>query len=658
MHPDDGSRGSVTSDKDEGDMRAVDRVVCGGTLAPSSPEPQPFAITQFTRGQLVMRSFSYCALLLAACGYARVYTIALHTGSTDRVHALFWLCTLLALVAILLLVRSRFRDREAALLTVLIGALFYLPKFFRSPHYFDYHDELAHWYATSQLLAGHGAFVANPDIPIVQYYPGLHVLTATLASTTGLSVFAAGNIVSAWAHAVTCLAVYCICRHFTRRPEMALIATVMFAANPAFFYFDAQFAYETLGIAFYSVILLACIRIATPSECLSWAEVGLVGFLIAALVITHHMTSYLLAGTLVALAVAYAILCRRGRISRTTLWKLAALASFAVLSSLTWLLAVARGTLAYIRGPIAADLTAFRSYLVAGAQPNPPRPLFAGGSLPIYEVYLSYASIIVLFGLYIWALVGLRKLRRDPRQWVLLLLGSMYFASLPVVFVFTDQTAKRPWAFAFIGLSVAFSPALYRLLANRHWLGWFAGLTLVTVAYVGGVVTLSGYDIRFPGAYSAASDALSTTPDLVAAAIWIDQNYGNGNPIIGDETDANVMGSYGRQDPRTYQTLGYEPWKVVFPSSLNPSVYAELRSDDARFIVIDRRIATGPANQVDYYFSSTEPDAGTGIRPFNESSLNKFQFGPFNEIYNNGNIVIWEYRDWANPLSDHEGPRP
>ena len=608
----------VASRKKVESMRAVGRVTPHDTL-PASPlrrRPQQSSVADHNILGPVVRGISYCLFFLAACGYAIVYTIALHTGATGLVHGLFWICTLLALGAVQLLIRSGCRDREAALITVLIGALFYLPKYFRSPHFFDYHDELAHWYAADQLLAGHGAFVANPDNPIVQYFPGFHVLAAALSSMTGLSVFAAGNITSAWAHIVTCLAVYGICRVFTQRPGMALTAVVLFAANPAFFYFDAQFAYETLGIVFFAIILLSCMRIATPLARTSWAEICLTAFLIATLAITHHMTSYLLAATLVILSIVSGFLFRRARISRRSHWQLATLTIFIITANLVWLLAVAHGTLVYIKGPIGADLAAFRGFIAKGAQPAPPRPLFAGASIPTYEVYLSFASTLVLFGLYLSALIHLRSkdVRSDPRQWVLLLLGGIYFTSLPIVFVFADQTAKRPWAFAFIGLAVMCVPALFRLTARRGWLGWLVALGIVTVVYFGGIVTLSGYDIRFPGGYNTASDALSTTPDVIAAATWIDRNYGNGNPIIGDEPDANIFGSYGRQDPRSYQSFGYEPWQVVFPSNLNPSVYSELRRDDARFIVIDRRMAMGPADQVNYYFSSMEPNARHGYQ--------------------------------------------
>jgi hypothetical protein len=603
----------------------------------------------------VRRCLAYCTFPLTACGYAIVYTLALHTGPTGLVHALFWLCTLLALAAVQLLIRSGCRDREGSLIAVLVGALFYLPKYFRSPHFFNFHDELAHWYSTDQLLAGHGAFVPNQETLVVQYYPGLHVLTAALSSMTDLSVFAAGNLVCAWAHMTTCLAVYGVCRQIGRSPGVGLSAVMLYAASPAFFYFDAQFAYETLGLVFFTVVLLYAIRMASPASYMPWAEVGVLSILVLALVVTHHVTSYLLATTLVVLSLACYVLRHRAGVSRRSCRQLAVLAAVAVIANMTWLFTVARYTLTYLRGPIATDLAATFDYFSPTAQTT--RQLFAGTEIPAYEVFGSYAAVVALFMLYIWVLTYLRRpdIRHDPRQWTLLLLGSLYFASLPVVFAFNDQTDKRPWAFAFVGLSVICAPLVHRLLTAPSWLVWLGSMGLMSILYVGGVVTFSGQEIRFPDVYNAGSDSLATTPDLVAAASWIDAHFGNGNPFIGDATVAQVVGAYGRQDPRTYENFGYRPWNVVFPKRLGPIVYDELARDDARFIVIDCRIATLQPLPRAYYFNAVEPGAGTGTRPFNAESLDKFKHGPFNEIYNNGNIVVWQYRNWARPSST-QGP--
>ena len=608
--------------------------------------------------KMTVRCLAYCLFPLAACGYAIAYTVALRTGPSGFVHALFWACTVLALGAAGLLIRSGCRPREAGVIAILLGGLFYLPKYFRSPHFFNFHDELAHWYETTQLFAGHGAFTYNPGNLVVQYYPGLHVLTAALSSMTGLSVFAAGNIVCAWAHIVVCLAVYGLSRQMGANPGAALCAVLLYAASPAFFYFDAQFAYETLGLAFFAVVLACAIRIASPHNRVPWAEVGLFGLIVLALVVTHHITSYLLAAALTVLTIASLVLRRRAKVPARSCRQLAALASVAILANVTWLVTVARYTLTYLSGPIQADLAAIRDYFAAGGHTS--RQLFSGSTIPSYEVFGSYAGVLVLFILYAWVLTGLRRqdLRCDPRHWTLLLLGALYFVSLPVCFVFNDPTVKRPWAFAFVGLAVSCAPVLHRMLTTPGRILWLGGVVLAAILYVGGVVTFSGEDIRFPGSFEAGSDALSTTPDLVAAAYWTDAHYGEGNPFIGDVTIAQVFGAYGRQDPRTYDEFGYRPWNVVFPKHLDSTVYDELRQDDARFIVEDLRTATLPPLPRGYYFNGKEPDANTGNRPFDIQSLEKFQYGPFAEIYDNGNITIWEYRNWLRPSPKQGAAKP
>lgn len=597
-----------------------------------------------------LRCMAYCAFPAAACGYAAVYTIALRTGPTNLVHGLFWLCTGLALVAAQLLIRAHCGPREAGLAAAVLGALFYLPKFFRSPHFFDFHDEYAHWYATQELLSGHGLAVLNPDNLVVQYYPGLTSITAVISSMTGLSVYAAGNIVSAWAHILTCLAIYAVCRQLKRSPAVALSATIIFGANPAFFYFDSQFAYETLAVALFAVILLGAISIAAPQTLSSWTEVGMLTILIAALAVTHHATSYVLTAGLFALAILSLILAHRARLTRRASAQLVVLAGAAVVITGTWLLTLARYTFSYLTPLLAADIDGVRVLLASEGQTS--RKLFATAVIPEYEIVGSYLAVAVLFALYLWILSRLRDkdIRQDSRQWLLIALGGFYFASLPVVFSLNQPTAKRPWVFAFMGMAVAGAPLLHRILTTKSKILWLAGATIVIVSYIGGVVTMSGADIRFPGRYEAGSDTLAATPDVVAAAYWLDAHYGDGNPIIADETDAQLFGSYGRQDPRTYEYFGYEPWNVFFPRTLNPGVYSELQADGARFMIVDLRMATEPPLPQGYYFNAVEPGANTGTRPFSIESLEKFQYGPFDEVYNNGNIIIWQYLRWKNPV--------
>jgi hypothetical protein len=600
--------------------------------------------------KIATRSLVYVAFPLAACGYACIYTLALRGASVSVVHALFWACTATVLGAVVLLVRAGCTDIEAALASALLGAVFYLPKYFRSPLFFNFHDEYAHWYATQQLLTGHGLSVQNPDNLVVQFYPGLTALTSAVSSMTGLSVYAAGNLVAAWAHIVSCLAIYGLCRQLGSRPAVSLCAVLLFAANPAFFYFDAQFAYETLAVAFFATALLGATAIASPDRDSSWADVLLLAVVVGALIMTHHATAYVLAVTLVLLASSSFVLRNRAGLSARACRQLAVLAGFSVAATAAWLLTVARYTFSYLGPLISTEIDGIRDLFATAGHSS--RQLFATAVIPTYEIVGSYLAVVVLLGLYVWILATLRHrdIRHDPRHWTLMLLAGAYFASLPAVYALNAPTAKRPWVFAFIGLAAVGAPAVHRALTSARLLIWLACSSLMVILYIGGVVTMSGEDIRFPGAYEAGSDTLAATPDVISAAYWLDSQHGSGNDIVADETDAQIFGSYGRQHPQTYEYFAYKPWNVVFPAVLNATVYDELRSDHARFIIIDRRIATQPPLPQGYYFNSQEPDGNTGKRPFGLRSLDKFRLGPFEEIYNNGNVIIWQYLKWVGPV--------
>ena len=612
-----------------------------------SSDPPRHRAPSVARGAQVPRTIAYTAFPLAGCGYACVYALALDNASVALVHDLFWTCTILVLGAVVALVRAGCGGGEAAVASALVGVIFYLPKYFRAPLYFNFHDEYAHWYAVQQLLTGHGLAVFNPDNLVVEYYPGLTTLTAAVSSMTGLSVYAAGNLVCVWAHTITCLAIYGVCRRLGLGPGVSLCGVVIFAANPAFFYFDAQFAYETLAVAFFAVVLLGAFRICSSDVDSPWTNVLILVVILAALIMTHHATSYVMAGVLTTLAITARVLRGRTGLSRVACRQLGVLAAFSVVGALTWLLTVARYTFSYLGPLLSAEVTGVKDLFASAGHSS--RQLFATAVIPGYEIAGSYLAVAVLIGLYIWMLSRLRRVdtRRDPRQLVLLFLSAGYFVSLPFVYALNNPTAKRPWVFAFIGLAGLGAPVAHKLLVGRLFGLSLVGLSLVLILYVGGVVTMSGEDIRFPGSYEAGSDTLAATPDVVSAAYWLDSQFGNGNYIVADETDAQIFGAYGQQQPQTYEYFGYHPWNVVFPARLDAAVYNELSVDHARFIIIDKRIATQPPLPQGYYFNAAEPGANTGKRPFGVAALDKFRAGPFEEIYDNGNIVIWEYLEWV-----------
>ena len=567
---------------------------------------------------------------LAGSGYVICYTRATDGAGPAGVHALFWAATGLALLTAGAVFALSVRKRAAALaLTLVLGVLLSLPKFLRAPRYFSFYDELAHWRATDDLLGGGRLFAENALNKVVGDYPGLHLLTAATAALTGGSVFAAGTLVVLVARLAGCVAVYLLAERPFRAPGAALLAVLVFAANPTFGFFDAQFAYESLALPLVTLVLLIALSPADER----W-PVTVPILLTLAVVVTHHASSYILTVVLVAVALAR---WRSGR--RLRPWLLAGVSAAA---ALVWLVAVARYTLVYIGPYVRSNLTSVPQFLTGSTKP---RRLFAGFlRIPDYERVASYLSVFILLGLFtaaLWALLRRRLPGERAASWVLAGLGGLYFASLPVVALRGDQTAKRVWEFSFLGLAPLCGLALWWLMRRRATWSRSLGAALLGVVFVGCGAARSGEHIRFPGPYLPSADPRSATEDVLAAARWLRSAHGPDGRVAGDRTLAVVLGSYGAQTPITYQENGQPIWRIFEPETLTPEVTAEVRDSGVGWLAVDLRSA-GVFPLTGFYFDESEPGAYVDTH-LSTRGLIKFDSAPgYRRVYDNGNIVLYQ----------------
>jgi len=607
-------------------------------------QPVPAAAHRARRTRDLLLPAAWSGFPLAGLLLVAAYSAAYRGGG--HVHLLLWAGVVTALAtAGTVLVLSRRRAGAAAALVVALVVLLSLPKFLRAPSYFNFYDELAHLRAAQALLGGEPLFGANALNRIVPDYPGLHALTAALSAATGGSVFEAGNLVVLIARVVGGLAVLLLARRVValgragllRRDgePAALLAAVVFLANPAFMYFDAQYSYQSLAFPLVCVVLLLALRLGD-------FEGGAAAFVAAvplalAVVVIHHGSSYLLAGLLLlTVLVAYAT-------RRPPSAYLLALTGVTIVAAAGWLFGAARYTLTYVGPFVSSYLRSVPEFLTGSTRP---RQLFGGFlPVPVAERVTSYAAVIVLCGLFGYG--GWRLLRRGGESedsdrvaaWVLAALGLTYFASLPLVALRGDQVAKRVWEFGFVGLAPACGAALCVLAARRGLAGkWVAGV-LVGVVFVGSGVARSGEHIRFPGPYRPSADPRAMTPDVVAAARWLRAAYGPDHRVVGDRTLAAVLGSYGEQTPVTYQEDGRPVWKVFQPETLTPEALAEIRDSDTGWIAVDRRAADS-FPLTGFYFDESEPGAYVDTR-LTAAALAKFDTGGFRRAYDNGHVVLY-----------------
>jgi hypothetical protein len=222
-------------------------------------------------------------------------------------------------------------------------------------------------------------------------------------------------------------------------------------------------------------------------------------------------------------------------------------------------------------------------------------------------------------------------------------MGGLYFISLPIVLIRSDQTAERIWEFAFIGLAPIAALSFAPLFFHRHVVVRIAAVFVVFVTFLGGVPSRTGVELRFPGPWAPTADPRSMTGDVFAAADWLRAHRGLNNVIVGDRTMEAVFGSYGQQNPPSDEFGGVQLWKIFFPTRISSGVLRELNSVRAKYVVIDNRITTQVPRQ-GWYFSPHEPGAETRTRPLDPASLEKFgRSRYFARVYDNGHIAIYRY---------------
>ncbi len=150
--------------------------------------------------------------------------------------------------------------QEAIGLVVVLGLAIHFVKLLQSPLRFTFSDEFPYWRTANDILTSGHLFKENSLLPVSPLYPGLELATTAVANLTGLSIFGAGVIMVGVARVALALALYLFYEQVSGSARVAGIAAAIYMGNPHFVIFDAQFAYESLGLAFLLTVLHALLR--------------------------------------------------------------------------------------------------------------------------------------------------------------------------------------------------------------------------------------------------------------------------------------------------------------------------------------------------------------------------------------------------------------
>lgn len=491
------------------------------------------------------------------------------TGRTGPVLPLFFL----GLLAIFLPCAWRLtsahasrNQRVGAALVLGVGLL--VSYVLRSPLIFDSFDELIHGANLSRMLDNHTLLVPNTLLPVSTYYPGLELLTSAVKLVTGLPLVLSQVVVLLVAHVVLTLCVFLVVERVCGSARAGGIGVLVYAANPEFYAFDAGYAYETLALAFAAAavyLIIASIdeagrrrsgrralslaesmgQLMVPRSELSFAapavlgpmgssttpktgaepsgpmehaqalrmarDLGLAMVCIGALIVTHHLTSWL---TVAFLVVGAVMLHRSGR--RVAARAVIASAVVGVVAVTIWTAIVGHRLVAYL-GPIFGG--AVSGIWAALGQGHGDRQLFssvAGASpSPRWEIVVMLAAAVA------WCLVLVLSLRvaiwgKTVRGGVLRWVPVMIAAAYPVALLTrlsasSADVGARAMAFIFFGMAVVVGGWLAaRITADLrpHWRGVI--LTVAAVCFLGSMMLGSGPDWSYvPGRYLVGADQRS-----------------------------------------------------------------------------------------------------------------------------------------------------
>jgi hypothetical protein len=473
---------------------------------------------------------------------------------------LYWIGQALILVPIACRLLSRGSLSNGGIVTLI--AVLAIAEYFLKCNYdplgFAFNDEFLHWRGTTNMLQSGKLFELNYGLPIGTHYPGIEEVTSALVSATGLSVFAAGLVVAGVAHSLFILFLYLAFVVAIRSHRIAGIAVLIYFAAPSLTSFNSMFVYETLALAFLGMCIVAGLRSAvepSASDRRRWFIVAVLCIL--ATVITHHVTSYMLTGFLVLVAIA-----SRLTGSRNTAARFGVLALISALSVAGWIAFIARDTIKYFSPTVVGMAQSLKNLTNGGSS-----GAASTSSSPFSNVVLEAAGLLgitLLIAIGSWQ--AWKRYRRHP--WIIgMMIGGTlgWILSLGIRLGTADgqELSGRAATYIYIPVSVIAALALTRLVNSAPMRRLGAAATAFVAAAVVALLIdgLSNgwppFWERVPGPHQVASFEASVDPQEVAVSYWSLAQLGPGNVIASDSGIYPVLIGYGDQNPQQQVTFLY-----------------------------------------------------------------------------------------------------
>lgn len=564
-------------------------------------------------------------------------------GGVTWAEPLFWVSLFLLVVPITArLITVQASRHERITLVLMLGLAFYLVKIFHSPVAFTFGDEFFHQYNEEQTLQTNSLFNVNPLLPASSRYPGLQTATSALASLIGLPVFESGLVIIGAARLLLLLALFFFHERVSGSSRVAGIAAVLYMANPNFVFWGAQFAYESLALplAVFAIYVVAQ-RQAMPVGTRTTRLTLIALFGLAAVVITHHLTSYALVAFLWAVSIAYRWFASNPR-GQPAPWHLAITASAA---TLVWTAMFAVITIGYL-SPVFGS--ALGSLVRTLANESSSRELFRsaqGVVAPLWDRVIGIISILLIaLGLPF----GMRQFwqkHRNPFNAVLAVAAIGYMGMLLLRLApGAWETANRSSEFLYVGLSFIVALAVVEVWKPERagQRGYLLSAVYVAVIVAGGVIAGWNPDLRLPKPYEVETSAGPVEPQGVSAAQWVLSALGPSHRIAADQSNARLMLSIGNQYPHSGEI--YELGQLFAAKKIGDQELSTLQFKHVEYVLVDRRRVSWD-NMLGFYFDRVPQGSSTSTGLLAPEVYKKFDNLPsVSRIYDSGNITIYDVR--------------
>lgn len=547
------------------------------------------------------------------------------------------------------LVQSDTQRRSRIASALVLSELLFISKWLSSPLIFDSFDSLLHLTSLWQLVDHQRFFTQNTLLPVSAYYPGLEMVTAGAHWLTGLPTLPAQLVTLLLARGLLIVSLYLVFERITRSGRAAGMAIALYVANPEFYNFDAQYAYETLALTWAALganyLLRTLDERTAKSRRILRPAVGVVAAL-AMLAITHHVTSWIVVVGLMLILVRFIWLHDK----RATIITLGFIC-FDVLVVGLWTLFVGSRISGYL-GPLIQQALSSVGGILTGQQHT--KSLFvqpSGAGTPGWERALILVSVLLWVLLITTATLSkpARAARRRSRALALLSLCSLVYFVVMAVRLSPAATEFGNRAAAVVSVPVACVVAVWWASSSAagRARNVAASLTIFSLLMVGGVALGTGsYHQRYPGPYLVEADQRSIPGPSLDAARWAGAHLPVGTRIGADRDNSAIMAAVGHLSPVTQASGSVNVGQLFFAPSIGNGQIQEIRNGKIRLLLVDHRLAAA-APYVGVYF---EPGETSGFRKargaterLTSTDIDKFDSWPSAVlIHRQGPIAIYD----------------